>query len=108
MGAIEVVGEHGDKVWAVEFKKLPTLTPDQCIPYGQTNAVYPPLVPAGPLIPGQVYGISIIAPMQDQYEAQSYSAEFCLLKHSGSGVRVHQIQMDIEASRWMREVCKAM
>ena len=104
--AIEVVGEHGDKVWAVEFKKLPTLTPDQCIPYGQTNAVYPPLVPAGPLIPGQVYGISIIAPMQDQYEAQSYSAEFCLLKHSGSGVRVHQIQMDIEASRWMREVCK--
>jgi|GEM_PF-1112468 hypothetical protein len=103
---IEVVDEQGEEVWLVDFKKLPPFTPDQCIPYGQTTDVYPAKVPAEPLVPGQVYGVTIIAPMEKYpYETNGYTADFCLLKRPGQEILVHQVQFDSKTSRWLREVC---
>ncbi|MBF6648264.1 hypothetical protein, partial [Methylobacter sp. BlB1] len=102
---IEVVDEQGEEVWYVGFKKLPPFTPDQCIPYGQTTDVYTTKVPAEPLVPGQVYRIAIIAPMEKYpYETNGYTADFCLLKRPGQGILVHQVQFDSKTSRWLREV----
>lgn len=105
--AIEIIGEQGEEVWFVDFKKLPPFTPDQCIPYGQTTATFPPIVPAEPLVPGQVYGVTIFAPMEKYpYETNVYTADFCLLKRPGQGILVHQVQFDPKTSRWLHEVCK--
>ncbi|WP_036250722.1 hypothetical protein [Methylobacter sp. BBA5.1] len=105
--AIEVIGEQGSKIWFVELKKSSPFTPDQCIPYGQTTDVYTTKVPAEPLVPGQVYGVAIYAPMERYpYEVHGYTADFCLLKRPGQEILVHQVQFDPKTSRWLREVCK--
>lgn len=104
---IEVIEAQGEKVWLVDFKKMPPFMPDQCIPYGQTTGVFPAKVPATPLVTGKVYHLTIIAPVAKYpYETYAYSADFCLLKRPGQGILVHQVQFDPKTSRWLREVCK--
>jgi hypothetical protein len=104
---IEVIDEQGEKVWLVDFKKMPPFTPDQCIPYGQTTDIFPAKVPAAPLVTDKVYQLTIIAPMEKYpYETYAYSADFCLLKRPGQEVLVHQVQFDSKTSRWLSKVCK--
>ena len=105
--AIEVIGEQGNKIWFAEFKKSSPFTPDQCIPYGQTTDIYPAKMPAEPLVPGQVYGVTLYAPMgKYPYEAHGYTADFCLLERPGQEILEHQVQFDSKTSRWLREFCK--
>jgi hypothetical protein len=91
---IEVNNSRGEKFWQADMMPAPPSLATRCIRYGQTGPNVKTLTPAHPLVFGEYYTVSLIAPDTQNPKAPfAYIANFCVSKQSGKVLQMNNAQI---------------